>query len=82
MEQRQKDCFLRREFGDGDGLIQVLQYGVVIPDLTVSTVRLAKNVMACVVRDVLAGGSFVVIAAGTLDAIGTTDMHVPMDETH
>ena len=82
MEECQKDCFLRREFGDGDGLIHVPQDGVVTPDPTVSTVRKAHSVMVCVVRDALAGGSFVVIAAGTQDAIGTIDMDVPMDETH
>ena len=63
-------------------MIQVLQHGVVTPDLTVSDVRKAHGALVCVVRDVLAGGSFVVIAAGTQDAIGTIDMHVPMDETH
>ena len=82
MEECQKDCFLRREFGDGDGSIQVPQHGVVTPDPTVSDVRKAHSVMVCVVRDVLAGGSFVVIAAGTQDAIGTIDTDVPTDETH
>ena len=75
------------ELEDGGTPERVRRWGWLDPSLTVWCSNSRSHCVNCPVGEKCyglcgAGGSFVVIVAGTLDAIGTIDMHVPMDETH
>lgn len=75
------------ELEDGGTPERVRRWGWLDPSLTVWCSNSRSHCVNCPVGEKCyglcgPGGSFVVIVAGTLDAIGTIDMHVPMDETH